>query len=676
MHGNLFRHAALAALGGILTCGYPARAQSASNDLYQAVIGREFGTAVAEMQAIEKLIHDAKPADYAAIEAGLLRVLEAPGATVPGRQFALRMLPFVATPKCIPAVARLLRDKDLAHMARSVLLNLPDKEAGAALAEALADTQGLTRIGIIHTLGDRRERPALKPLAKLLGQDDDTGRAVLNAIGKIGGAEAAEALDAYKPSEALKADWAMAYLRCAEGVGSEGDAKKAEKMCRMLIEGPYAGPVRVGAFQEVVRSQKEAAAPVIAQMLSSENSLMRGAALTAVLETPGAEMTAALVKQLGVIAPAAKATLIGQLAVRGEAEGVAAAAVKLVADADPAVREAAIKALGRVGDATSVEALAPLLKDDAQAEAARQALVQMPGKAVAEAIVRQADSKDAAVRAGVLGVLNERKESAALPAARKAATDADAKVREAALGLLSRLGTREDIQPLCESLLSVKGDAGRENLTRAIQAVSLRIEDKASRADPVIECYARADARSKALLLPVLAVLGGDKALGTVRAALGEKGDVRKAAVRALADWPDASPLEDLGKVAKEKSDAAVGILALRGYIKMIAMSGLGAEQKVQAYREALAAAERSEEKVQILAGLATLAHADGLKVIEPSLGDGGVKAEAFQAYETIAEAAIGSQPAAASNALQRVISEAADEALREKAKGALKKIK
>jgi hypothetical protein len=159
-----------------------------ADDAYQAIVKREYGTAIAEMTAIEKGIQNAKPEEYPQIEAKLLAVLEAPEATMPGKQFVCQMLKIVGSSKCIPAVSKLLMDEQLSHSARNVFLGMRDPAADVALRTALGKTQGKVRIGIINTIGDRQDRQALTALVALLNADEATGRAVLNAIGKIGGA--------------------------------------------------------------------------------------------------------------------------------------------------------------------------------------------------------------------------------------------------------------------------------------------------------------------------------------------------------------------------------------------------------------------------------------------------------------------------------------------------------
>jgi len=213
-------------------------------------------------------------------------------------------------------------------------------------------------------------------------------------------------------------------------------------------------------------------------------------------------------------------------------------------------------------------------------------------------------------------------------------------------------------------------------LAGAIAAVANRMPDKATRCDAIVETFTKADASTKPLLITVLAALGGDKALSTTRAALAEAGDVHKAAVRALAGWKDASPLADLRKVAKEESDETLKVIALRGFIEMIAMTSLADAGKVQAYQEGMQLATRPAERSMVLAGVAKIALPESLEVIAPCLADGTLQSEAYLAYAGVAEALVESKPTIAKAALQKVIDGTKDEGLRTKAKAAIQKLK
>jgi len=659
----------------------PALAQDGGNDPYQALVKREYGSAANELAALEKQIETSKPEEHPAIETRLIAVIKNPEATMPGKQFACQMLRLVGSPKCVPVVARLLADEALSHTARIVLQGISDPAADQALREALGKTQGKLRIGIINTIGDRGESGlesgSLAVLTGLLANGDEaTVNAALEAIGKIGSVQAAHALDAAKVPDAAKMTWSQAYLRCATNLTAKGETARAQKMYQVLQGGNYPSQVRAGAFREIVFAQQEQAVPLIVQTLGASDKFMRRAALAAVVEVPGKAATTAFGQQLAAQTTEARVTLLGALAARGDSEGLTELVNKLAAGDDATLREAAINALGRLGNSSSVPVLVAALKDTDNEANAMRALVGLRGEGVAESLVGQVESGDAALRASLLGVLADRQQIEALPVARKLAHDKDEKTRDAAVKVLSSLGTQDDLQSFADAMLTTKDDGEREALARAIKEIGSRLTDKDKRDDSVLHAFAKADGPTKVQLLPVLLAFAGDKTLQATRGALTAPGEVHKAAVRSLAQWPDTAPIADLRNVAKGDADNVVRILALRGWIGMIGKSKLKTEEKVQSFREAMELSARPEEKRMVLSEIGKVGHLDSLKIVEPYLNDEGVKREALQAYAQLGESLVDRQPAIAKEVLQKVLAATTDNSLREKAQVALMKIK
>ena len=95
-------------------------------------------------------IEDAVPAthgDAAArkeLETRLAAVLPTEASRA-AKDYVGRKLAIIGTAESVPALATLLPDKDLSHMARYALERIPAPEAAKALRDALAKTSGARR---------------------------------------------------------------------------------------------------------------------------------------------------------------------------------------------------------------------------------------------------------------------------------------------------------------------------------------------------------------------------------------------------------------------------------------------------------------------------------------------------------------------------------------------------
>ena len=88
------------------------------------------------------------------------------------KDYVCRKLMIVGTAASVPALANLLADKELSHMSRYALERIPALEAAQALRDALPKVSGALRVGVIGSLGVRRDAASVAALAALLGDAD------------------------------------------------------------------------------------------------------------------------------------------------------------------------------------------------------------------------------------------------------------------------------------------------------------------------------------------------------------------------------------------------------------------------------------------------------------------------------------------------------------------------
>jgi len=146
------------------------------------------------------------------------------------KDYVCRTLMVMGTAASVPALAELLPQKDHSHMARYALERIPAPEAAKALRDALAKLGGALKVGVIGSLGVRRDAASVPALAILLGDGDAAvARSAALALGVIRGPEAAKTLLQFKAENAdVKAAITNASLECAEGLLADG--RKAEAL--------------------------------------------------------------------------------------------------------------------------------------------------------------------------------------------------------------------------------------------------------------------------------------------------------------------------------------------------------------------------------------------------------------------------------------------------------------
>ena len=658
----------------LLGCAHPAlpvrAAAGAEADPFAAIAAYEMGGSRKGLYAVEQMVRaaTAKPADRAAVERKLLALLTS-DATVHCKWFVCRMLGLCGSAEAVPALAPLLGDKDMGHMSRYALEQIPDPAAGAALRAALDRLKGKPLVGAINSLGVRRDAQAAAALAKRLGAaDPEVASAAASSLGMIGGEEAVRTLAAARTTAPAAVRPAVddACLACAGRLLKGGESAKAAAVFTELLDGGGSRQVRLSAFAGLVAAEKEKALPRIIAAIGGEDAGLQARALRLAEGLPGSEATRAIAARLAAAPPAMQARLLGVLAARRD-PAAASAVVAAAGSKDPSVRLAALATLGAVGDASAVPLLVKVATTGPPAErtAARNSLARLKGKDTGAAILALFQGGSVAVRAELIAVLALRGSRAAVPTLLAGARDADPTVRAEALKALRALADVGALPDLLTLLKDAKQNAERDAAEGAIAAVLARTTDKSKAAGPILNALeaSRIAVPVHCALVRLAGRVGDARALGDVRKAVKSANPaVQDAAVRTLVNWSDAAPMADALAIAKSAMNPTHRILALRGFLRMAALPGeRTAEQSLALYVDAMALATQAQEKKTVLGALAALRHPKALDMALAAMADKAVRAEAAQAAVTLASALLSSHNKQAVAALNRVAEEAKD---------------
>src|SRR5579875_1368845 len=162
-------------------------------------------------------------------EAELIAVLKS-NASREEKAAACRNLALVGTGASVPALAALLGDEQLGHMARYALEPIPDPAVDAALREALGKLKGRLLVGVIGSVGVRRDTQAVERLAALLKDSDaEVAQAAARALGRIGTDPAVRALQEALDT-APSANWPALFeglFRAADALAARGQTAEA-----------------------------------------------------------------------------------------------------------------------------------------------------------------------------------------------------------------------------------------------------------------------------------------------------------------------------------------------------------------------------------------------------------------------------------------------------------------
>lgn len=593
----------------VVLASFFALAPLARADVWQDAATFTNGSSRAPFATIEEELRKAPPAQFPELEMKLLAALQAPGTTVDAKRRFIRMLVAVGSVKSVPALSSLLADEQLSDVARLVLEPMKDPAASEALRGALGSTKGRLLAGVIGSVGVRRDAAAVKTLAGWTKDADATvAAAAISALGAIGTRDAAKAL----ATAGSDAHVARARLACANHLADEGERKAALAIFSDLSAATQPPGIREGALVGLLLNEKaDQAAALIASAAQGNDTAAKSAALRAFYATVDAPVRKAAIAALPALNTEGQLAMLGALGDMPDAPARDAILRVLAEAKDPAVHAAALDSLITHGTESELPLLLQLAtgQDPTDRESAKRVLAQMHRTGISEALAQRMPAANADERALLMGTIVARRSPASLPVLLKMARGNDPKAAAEAAKGIGQVGGPADADNLVSLILAASDPAVRDAAAGSIKAIAGRAADP----KPCSEAVLR----------------GLDQA---------KSAEGRESLVRALADLPDLSVSPRLLAIAKENPEEKLGILALRGCVRLASRSEASAEERLKILRGVLETAKRPDEKREALAALASVPLPEAADRIEPYMKDATLALDAATALASLAK--------------------------------------
>lgn len=571
----------------------------------------------------------------------LLAVLQS-DAPAAEKALACKHLSVKGTRQSVPVLAPLLADARLASWARIALEVIPGEEADAALRQAAESLQGPLLVGVLHSIGVRRDAEALELLTRHLhGEDAQVSAAAAWALGQIGSVEAAQVLRKALTGEPKAARDAVAEgcILCAERALAEGRAADAVALYDEVRLGEVPRQRMLDATRGAILARGSEGVPLLMEQLRSLNRGLFQIGLSTARELPGREVDRALAEELERATPERAALLIVAMADRKDTVELPAI-LKAAGQGPQPVRLAALRALGRIGDASCLSLLLEVaLESDAElVAAAKQALADLPASIDPELVSRleKASGKLYPLLIELVGLRRIEATSTLV----KALGQSDPAVRTAALMALGETVSQKNLSVLIGQVLSTPTGEQATAAQKALRTAAVRMPDREACAAELAAALDRAPLATKLVLLDIVAQVGGTKALQTVAAAArSPEPQLQDVASQLLGKWmtPDVAPV--LLELAKN-GPVNFQVRALRGYIRVARQMDLPDAQRVTMLRTAFESARQPAEKKVVLEVLKTRPKptVDMLRLAVDALQTPEVRQDALEAVQSIAQ--------------------------------------
>lgn len=564
-----------------------------------------------------------------------------------GKAFLISNLRIVGNDEAVPYLTPYLNNERLAGPASRALASVQTATAEKALLEALEKANSASiKLSLIEALGDIKSKAAATVIEPYVTSNDPSMRKVaiysLANIGEISSAkllaDAAAAAD-YKYEET---NATSEYLNYAKNLADKGEAKKALSIAKTIHKRTKEQDqyhTKSGALALMTSLDPGKASKQLQKASRSSNPAYRNAALNLALKGDLSANQNSWIKVLGKSDDAVKVDLLRTL---GSLEGdaVLEAVRPYLNSSSSAVKIQAIKSAVLIGENQVLPDYLRLINTSnaEEIEAIRVALLTMNGKDVTAEVAMALPNASDEAKVALIQVLGARPSPEHMDVVYAEISSTHDRVKDAALSALPPLAAPSHLDKLVTLLKNIQEPEELKLIQEAIISANEQKDNKEEQTQWALQTLKGLSREKQVYLYEVLAHTGGKTALSSLND-IYQKGTTaqKKAALLAIANWPDAEAMDVLYQIAESESNRENSSKALEGYINLIASTADKAEGKVLLLRKALEIAESKENKQLILKQLGEYPTFQALLVSGKYLDDPSVQQQASRAVMKIA---------------------------------------
>ena len=356
------------------------------------------------------------------------------------KALACKHLAVYGTAEAVPALAPLLHDEQLAAWARTALETIHGPVADQALRDAAGQLQGRLLVGVINSIGVRRDAQAVRMLiSRLRGDDEAVASAAALALGRIGGDAPARILQRTLTDSraSVRSTAAQGCILCGEQFFAQKEYAKAARFYDAVRQAELPAIRIAEATRGAILARFHDGIPLLLETLRSPDQALWAIGLSTARELPGQVVTEELAVELRQTPTARQVPLLLAIADRND-EAAADVLLTQARDGEKHLRLAALAALGRLGSARATPVLLQAVgeSDPELAQTAITTLAGLPADEVDPLVATRLRAASGNARLPLIRLAGQRRIAAATSDFIEAAGDADAAMRASGLKAL------------------------------------------------------------------------------------------------------------------------------------------------------------------------------------------------------------------------------------------------
>ena len=541
----------------------------------------------------------------------LIKALADGETTADARAHYMNFLSLLANDSHLKVLEAFQGDRDVIFQLCALYERLGGTKAKGAIARAISQAEN-TELLLPYVLsaGRMNADAAIGPLKRQLKKnknDLSVVRAILNALSQIRHIDAYEALLKVaedfelqtvmkQSSKDLQAFMDGILLEASIQMKDPAAAGAVIATLQKLNTKGKALHIRKAAFREILRRLPDPEAEAAAG-LKSEDPIIRDGAIAYILGKPDNMSMAYLLDALPKLNMEEQLRIVSALKKTGRRDAIPVFE-SLLKTPDKVLRNQVILAMGVLGNAATAEFLLDFAEDNLDEEDLPnlgRALESIGDPNLQEILKKRFPSASPLSAKIIAAQFVQKRDTSSQALLLVRLKSGDPSLERVVLNALGEIGTTESIAPLLDYLKDPASEKAQVK-SALIRIVRNNREEAGGR---FISLYMEQPLSVQSILFDVLAAIGTLEAYAPCLNALkGTNTALAIASIRALSNWPDAVPAEDLLRYVQNSKDAREKVLALRSLAAVIDRDQtLGESEKSKLRKRALSFASREEEK-------------------------------------------------------------------------------
>lgn len=604
-------------------------------------------------------------------------------ATFTGKQFICKHLSTIATSESVPVMKKMLMDPNTAEMALHVLEKIPDPAASRIMIHSIQKSDPKIKVAIINSLGVRRYDKAVKVLAKhVYDKDPMISESALHALGAIGSDESAELLNVASKILASDLKWkAMdAWLKCADRFAGENKKIEARKIYEKVSGTNPPLFIQKAALRGMFLTTTEDPVDFIIEHLKSDAPEILPALISLIYELPAQSNPVRIYYEETGLSEINQLYLFTAIASHGDPSFNKIIKEAIHSENDE-MRMAGLKAIAKSGHSSDILFIAEKasMLRGTERDLARESLYTMSDPDANKSILSAIEEADPKIKVELIRSIGERNISSAVDLLLDLSAYPDPAVRAESIEALGKIAMPDDLPGMIQVLVNSSSERERKMTETAIYLVTQKMPDDARKSKDILMILpAVKDPVILNSCISIIGDIGDNQDYPVLKEYLySDHPDVQLSTIRALSNWPDATPKQDLKTIVETTEDISKHTLALRGYIQVVIVDEiLSEDQKFNEIHHAFNIASSADEQKIVLSGLGKITSPESLKFAISLLNNPNLIREAEAAVMSIADNLSWSYPDETRIELNKVLQFTDNEEFKKEIEDLLKNIR